>query len=151
MGILDCKVCVITGCAGSLGLASALVLQHEGAKTMLVDLDDTDLRRALATLDPNKTAMTVADVTQANQVQDYLDRTVRKWGKIDVLFSNAGISGVVAPVTDYPDEMFDQVIAVHVRGAFLACKYGLPHMKDGGSIIITSSVVGVRGGGGGTV
>jgi NAD(P)-dependent dehydrogenase (short-subunit alcohol dehydrogenase family) len=151
MGILEGKICVITGGAGSLGLASARVLQNEGAKTMLVDLDATDLGRAAATLDSDKTATTVADVTQANQVQEYLDRTVRKWGKIDVLFSNAGNSGVVAPVTDYPDDVFDQVIAVHVRGAYLACKYGLPKMKDGGSIIITSSIVGVRGGGGGTV
>jgi NAD(P)-dependent dehydrogenase (short-subunit alcohol dehydrogenase family) len=151
MGILEGKVCVITGGAGSLGLASARVLQHEGAKTMLVDLDDTDLRRASATLDPDKTATTIADVTVAKQVQNYLDRTVQKWGKIDVLFSNAGNAGVVAPVTEYPDDIFDQVIAVHVRGAYLACKYGLPNMKDGGSIIITSSIVGVRGGGGGTV
>jgi NAD(P)-dependent dehydrogenase (short-subunit alcohol dehydrogenase family) len=151
MGLLEGKICVITGGAGSLGLASARVLQHEGAKTMLVDLDDTDLRRAVATLDPDKSAMTVADVTQANQVRDYFDRTVRKWGKIDVLFSNAGNPGAVAPITDYPDDVFDQVIAVHVRGAYLNCKYGLPNMKDGGSIIITSSIVGVRGGGGGTV
>jgi NAD(P)-dependent dehydrogenase (short-subunit alcohol dehydrogenase family) len=151
MGILEGKVCVITGGAGSLGLASARVLQHEGAKTMLVDLDDTDLRRASATLDPDKTATTIADVTVAKQVQNYFDRTVQKWGKIDVLFSNAGNAGVVAPVTEYPDDIFDQVIAVHVRGAYLACKYGLPNMKDGGSIIITSSIVGVRGGGGGTV
>src|SRR5665213_2937942 len=64
---------------------------------------------------------------------------------------HAGIAGVVAGVEDYPEDAFDAVIAVHVRGAFLACKYGLPRMNDGGSIVITSSIVGVRGDGGGSV
>ncbi|MGZ5836647.1 MAG: SDR family NAD(P)-dependent oxidoreductase, partial [Xanthobacteraceae bacterium] len=81
----------------------------------------------------------------------YIDATMKKFGKIDVLFSNAGNSGVVTPVPDYPEDVFDSVIAVHVRGAFLACKYGLPAMNDGGSIIITSSIVGLRGDGGGAV
>jgi NAD(P)-dependent dehydrogenase (short-subunit alcohol dehydrogenase family) len=63
-------------------------------------------------------------------------------GVIDVLFGNAGNQGVVAPVTEYPEDVFDSLLAVHVRGAFLACKHGLPRMNAGGSIIITSSVVG---------
>jgi NAD(P)-dependent dehydrogenase (short-subunit alcohol dehydrogenase family) len=70
---------------------------------------------------------------------------VSRWGKIDVLFSNAGNFGVVAPVTEYPEDVFDSVIAVHVKGAFLAAKHTLPQMNDGGSIIITSSIVGVKG------
>ena len=57
----------------------------------------------------------------------------------------AGNSGVIAPVTDYPEDVFDSVIAVHVRGAFLACKHGLPVMRDGGSLVICSSVAGKRG------
>ena len=60
-----------------------------------------------------------------------------------MLFSNAGISGVIRPVTDYPEDVFDAVMAVNLKGSFLACKYGLPRMRDGGSIIMTSSVVGV--------
>ena len=62
-----------------------------------------------------------------------------------MLFSNAGNQGPVMPVTEYPEDAFDALIAVHVRGAFLACKYGLPRMNDGGSIIVTSSVVGAMG------
>ncbi len=73
----------------------------------------------------------------------YLDETVNRWGHIDVIFSHAGISGVLAPVTEYPEDIFDQVMAINVRGSFLACKYGLPLMNDGGSIIITSSIMGV--------
>jgi NAD(P)-dependent dehydrogenase (short-subunit alcohol dehydrogenase family) len=59
------------------------------------------------------------------------------------LFCHAGISGAIKPITEFPDEVFDDVMAVNVRGTFLACKYGLPHMNEGGSIIITSSIMGV--------
>jgi NAD(P)-dependent dehydrogenase (short-subunit alcohol dehydrogenase family) len=148
---LQDKICVITGGAGSVGLASTRLFLAEGAKVMLVDLRDADLARALAALDNRNAASFAADVAWADQVKAYIDATVAKWGKIDVLFSNAGNSGPVAPVDQYPEDAFDAVIAVHVRGAFLACKYGLPRMRDGGSIIITSSIVGVRGDGGGSV
>ena len=69
----------------------------------------------------------------------------KRFGAIDVLFSNAGNFGVVAPIESYPEDVFDAVHAVHVKGAFLACKYAVPHMNDGGSIVITSSVAGTRG------
>ncbi len=145
MGILDGKVCIVTGGAGSIGSESARLLLEEGAKVMLVDNNEAILKEALGKIggSPDSVASTVADVSDTLQTKNYIDRTVEKWGKIDVLFSNAGISGVIKPVTEFPEEVFDAVLAVNVRGSFLACKYGLPRMKDGGSIIITSSVVGV--------
>lgn len=151
MGALDGKVCVITGGAGSVGLASARLFAREGARLMLVDLREADLARAAGELNSPNVATFAADVSRSEDTRAYIDATVRKWGKIDVLFSNAGNSGAVVPVPDYPEDVFDGVIAVHVRGAFLACKYGLPQMNDGGSIIITSSIVGVKGDGGGAV
>jgi NAD(P)-dependent dehydrogenase (short-subunit alcohol dehydrogenase family) len=151
MGLLQDKVCVITGGAGSIGLASAKLFLAEGAKVTLVDLRDSDLERVLVALENNRASGFAADVSQAAQMKSAIDATCAFWGaKIDVLFSNAGNAGVVKPVTDYPEDVFDQVLAVHVRGAFLACKYGLPAMNDGGSIIITSSIVGVRGDRGGS-
>jgi NAD(P)-dependent dehydrogenase (short-subunit alcohol dehydrogenase family) len=149
MGLLDGKVTIITGGAGSVGVASARAFLREGAKVMLVDLRMSDLERATRELASANVAAHAADVSQAADTHGYVDATVAKWGKIDVLFSNAGTSGVVAPITEYPEDVFDSVLAVHVRGAFLACRYGLPQMNDGGSIIITSSIVGVRGDGGG--
>ena len=143
MGLLDHKVCVITGGAGSLGLASAKQFVREGAKVMLVDLKDADLDRAKRELNGVETF--AADVSKADATKNYIERTVAKFGKIDVLFSNAGNQGPITPTVDYPEDVFDAVMAVHVRGTFLACKYGLPHMNDGGSIIITSSVVGAMG------
>jgi NAD(P)-dependent dehydrogenase (short-subunit alcohol dehydrogenase family) len=151
MGLLDNKVCLITGGAGSVGLASARLFLREGGKVMLVDLRAADLARAAAELKSDKVATCAADVSRTEDAKSYIAATVKTFGKIDVLFSNAGNQGVVTPVTDYPDDIFDSVIAVHVRGAFLACKYGLPQMNDGGSIIITSSIVGVKGDGGGAV
>jgi NAD(P)-dependent dehydrogenase (short-subunit alcohol dehydrogenase family) len=151
MGQLQDKVCVITGGAGSIGLASAKLFLAEGAKLMLVDLHDGDLQRAARELgNGERVASFAADVSDAAQVRGYIAATVARWGKIDVLFSNAGIAGVVTPVTEYPEDIFDNVMAVHVRGAFLACKYALPAMNDGGSVIITSSVMGVRGDRGGS-
>jgi NAD(P)-dependent dehydrogenase (short-subunit alcohol dehydrogenase family) len=143
------KTCVITGGAGSIGAASARLLADEGAKVMLVDVSDAALKTAAAAIGGaaagNAVDWCVADVTKSDQVKDAIARTVGRFGKIDVLFSNAGNFGVVAPVTDYPEEVFDSVLAVHVKGAFLFAKYALPQMNDGGSIIITSSVAAVRG------
>jgi NAD(P)-dependent dehydrogenase (short-subunit alcohol dehydrogenase family) len=145
MGILDGKVGVITGGAGSLGLESARLMLAEGAKVMLVDRDKEMLTQAIDDLggSADVVSYTVSDVSDTRQTIDYMEKTVKKWGNINVLFSNAGISGVIKPVTEFPEDVFDEVMAVNVRAAFLACKYGLPRMNDGGSIIITSSVVGV--------
>jgi NAD(P)-dependent dehydrogenase (short-subunit alcohol dehydrogenase family) len=145
MGLMEDKVCVITGGAGSVGLESARQLRQEGAKIMLVDNNQQLLKQAVAALGGEGASVSavVSDVSNTQQTRDYIGRTVKKWGKIDFLFSNAGISGVIKPITDFPDEVFDAVMAVNVRGSFLACKYGLPHMNDGGSILFTSSIVGV--------
>ena len=89
----------------------------------------------------------VADVTQPEQVQRFVQTAIERYGGIDVFFANAGIEGVVAPITDYPDDVFDRVMAVNVRGVWLGLKYVMAQMQQrgGGSIIITSSIAGVRG------
>jgi NAD(P)-dependent dehydrogenase (short-subunit alcohol dehydrogenase family) len=145
MGLLQDKVCLVTGGAGSIGLASARRLLDEGAKVMLVDLREDDLRRASAGLPADRVAISAADVGRDADARGYVAATVERFGRIDVLFSNAGIAGVIAPIEHYPGDVFDDVLRVHVKGAFLACKYGIPQMNDGGSVIITSSVVGLRG------
>jgi NAD(P)-dependent dehydrogenase (short-subunit alcohol dehydrogenase family) len=139
------KVCVITGGAGSIGAASAKLLLQEGAKVMITDLDEAALKKAAAGADGTRLAWCAADVTKSDQVKNLVARTVQSFGKIDVLFSNAGNFGTVAPVTVYPEDVFDAVLAVHVKGAFLCAKHAVPQMNDGGSIIITSSVAGVTG------
>lgn len=145
MALLDNKVCIITGGAGSIGLASAQRFLQEGARVMLVDMDSAKLEKAIEGLDPGRVASCVADVGDAGQVKGFVDETVSRWGKIDVLFSNAGNFGTVAPIDQYPEDLFDAVYKVHVKGAFLLGKYAVPNMNDGGSIVICSSVAGTRG------
>jgi NAD(P)-dependent dehydrogenase (short-subunit alcohol dehydrogenase family) len=143
MGMLDGRICIVTGAAGSLGSASARRFIAEGAKVMLVDRDRARLDAVLKSLPEGRATAMLADVTSARDTMAYVEATVARWGPVDVLFSNAGISGVIKPVADYPEEVFDAVVAVNLKGSFLACKYGLPRMRDGGSIVMTSSVVGV--------
>jgi NAD(P)-dependent dehydrogenase (short-subunit alcohol dehydrogenase family) len=145
MGILDGRICIVTGAAGSLGRASAARFVAEGAKVMLVDRDRTRLDAVLKSLPDGRATAMLVDVTNAKETTAYVDATVARWGPIDVLFCNAGLSGVIRPVTDYPEDVFDAVVAVNLKGSFLACKHGLGKMRDGGSIIMTSSVVGVTG------
>jgi NAD(P)-dependent dehydrogenase (short-subunit alcohol dehydrogenase family) len=140
------KVCVITGGAGSIGSAAAKLLLHEGAKVMLIDLSEATLTKLAAGIGGgDNLAWCAGDITKSDQVKNAIASTVARFGKIDVLFSNAGNFGGLAPIAEYPEDVFDAVIAVHVKGAFLAAKHTVPHMNDGGSIVITSSIVGVRG------
>jgi NAD(P)-dependent dehydrogenase (short-subunit alcohol dehydrogenase family) len=144
MAKFDNKVCVITGGAGSIGLATARLLLEEGAKVLLVDLHEQPLAAAAKQLASDNVDWIAADVSNEEATRRYCERAVERFGKIDVLFSNAGNPGVIVPLSEYPVEVFDSVYAVHVRGALLACKYALPRMNDGGSVIIMSSVAAWR-------
>jgi NAD(P)-dependent dehydrogenase (short-subunit alcohol dehydrogenase family) len=145
MPLLDDKTCIITGGAGSIGLATARLFLDEGANVVLIDRDRDGLERVAADLPPERVALAAADVTDAESTRSYVSHAVSRFGGIDVLFSNAGTFGTVAPIAEYPEEIFDAVQAVHVKGAFLAAKYAAPHMRRGGSIVITSSVAATRG------
>ena len=141
---LENKTAVITGGGGSIGKITAKLFLDEGAKVVLVDLKDDALQKAAEELGGGDRVLTcAADVTKSEEVKNYVAKSVKAFGKIDVFFNNAGIEGVVKPIAEYPEEKFDQVMAVNVRGVWLGCKYVLPEMNDGGSIIITSSVSGL--------
>ncbi|MBN9042561.1 MAG: short-chain dehydrogenase [Rhizobiales bacterium 62-47] len=142
---LEGKTCIITGGAGSLGCASARLFLAEGARVLLVDVDARGLDRVAAELHSANVDIAVADVSSAEATEHYVQQAVAWFGAIDVLVSNAGNFGAVSPIASYPDQAFDTVLAVHVRGAYLAAKHAVPHMNDGGSIVITSSVAGMRG------
>lgn len=145
MGQLSGKTCLITGGAGSIGLATARLFLAEGARVTLVDLSSDAASSTLAAFAGQPVDYIAADISRAADVERCVAATVARWGKIDVLFSNAGNFGVVAPIAAYPEDVFDAVYAVHVKGAMLLCKYAVDRMNDGGSIVITSSVAGVRG------
>lgn len=144
MKLLDGKICIVTGAAGSLGLATAELFLREGARVTLVDRDASALQAAVSLLGDHAENLMVqtADVADANATSAFVEATLARWGGLDVLFCNAGVAGEICPVADYPEDVFDRVMAVNVRGPFLGCKYALPKIRDGGSIVITSSVVG---------
>lgn len=143
---LENKVAIITGGAGSIGKTAAKLFLEEGAKVWLVDLNEAALKKAVEELGGKNVKFTAADVTKSEDVQRYVNDAVNAFGKIDIFFNNAGIEGVVKPTVDYPEDVFDKVIAVNVKGVWLGNKYVLPQMRDGGSIILTSSGAGIYGG-----
>lgn len=142
------KFAIITGGAGGIGLATAKLFLKEGAKGVaLVDFSQKNLDEAKKELAGNNVLYIQADVSKSADVKRYTDESLKAFGKIDILFLNAGVEGVVKPMSDYPEENFDQLIGVNVKGVWLGMKYGFAALKQsgGGSVIITSSVAGLRG------
>jgi NAD(P)-dependent dehydrogenase (short-subunit alcohol dehydrogenase family) len=132
------KVCVITGAAGGIGAESARLFEDEGAIVVGVDLtEDWPGRMALA-----------ADVTDEDAVIEMYDRTREAFGRIDVLFNNAGISPPDdVSVLETGLDAWQRVQDVNLKSVFLCCKHGIPHLLDsgGGSVINTASFVAVMG------
>ena len=143
------KVVLITGAAGGIGRAVATRFAAEGARLGLVDLAADGLREALAAVEKAGGAgMTVkADVTRAVDVARYAAAVADHWGGVDCFFNNAGILGAVSPLVDYPEEMFDRVMAVNVKGVWLGLKSVAPLLRarGGGVIVNTASIAGLRG------
>ena len=123
---LSQKVALITGGAGGIGQAAARLFTIEGARVVLVDREEEDLQRVVSSLGEDVASYVVADVTQAEQAQSYVNAAIERWGGVDVYLANAGIEGIVSPIPDYPLDIFDQVMAVNVRGVWLGLKYVIP-------------------------
>lgn len=145
MGRLKGKVAIITGGAGGIGLATAKIFLEEGAKVVLVDNNIDSFEEISATLEHEHLSFCLADVSKTEDTLKFLNHTLETFGKIDIFFANAGIEGASKPIESYPEAIFDQVIAVNLKGVWLGCQYIIPRMMDGGSVIITSSVAGLKG------
>ena len=145
MARLEGKVAIITGGTGGIGRAAGALFAAEGARVLLVDLDQTALQQVASSIGA-AASYAVADVTDPAQTEAYVATAVERYGTVDLFLNNAGIEGDVAPITDYDLDTFDRVMAVNVRGAWLGLKYVMRAMRErGGSIVITSSTAGVMG------
>ena len=138
------KVAIVTGAASGIGRATTQKFTEEGAVVVAVDINEDGLNETVKTVSDkgNRNLQTlITDVSRSEQVNSLVDSVVSQYGRIDIIFSNAAIMKD-GSVVDLPEENWDAMFAVNVKGAFLLGKYGIPVMikSGGGSFIITASV-----------
>jgi len=147
MGLLEGRVALVTGASTGIGKASAKLLAAEGARVGLLARRESLLNTMAGEIKAaGGEAMALpADILEAGQIKSSIEKLVNAWGRLDIVFANAGINGLQAPLEEIEPEEWDQTINTNLRSTFLTVKYAVPHMKDrGGSIIIDSSVNGTR-------
>ena len=141
----DGKVAVVTGAGGGIGRAVSLALADAGASVLVVDLArDSGMETEAQIRNKGGTAKFVAaDVSRSEDVVNYVAAAREAWnGRIDIFMNNAAWQGTIQPLVDYPDELFDKVMAINVRGVFLGLKHVLPLMiaQRSGSVVNTASL-----------
>ena len=145
MGRLDGKVAIVTGGAKGMGAAAVRLFTAEGARVLAVDNDLNALERLAHLIDHTHLATFAASVADADAVEAYTREAVERFGGLDAVVLNAGITGPNIPIEDYPLDAFDTVLAVDLRGVWLGLRAAIPHMKrrGGGSAVLTSSIQGL--------
>ena len=147
MARLDGKVCVITGAGGGMGRDAAILFTEEGAKVCVADVNEEATQETVGLCGGDAFAV-AANVADEASVEKMMRATADRFGGIDVLYNNAGISpDDDASVLDTSVEAWDRVQAVNTRGVFLCCKHGIPHLleRGGGSVINVASFVAIVG------
>jgi dihydroanticapsin dehydrogenase len=139
-GRIDGKVCIVTGAGSGIGRASAIRLAEEGARVTCVDLRE-DAVRTTAEEVGDAAFPVAADISDDAQVRAYTDGTVERWGRLDVVFNNAGVN-LPTVFHEATDELIERTIDVNVKGTIYGCRAAIPHLLDagGGSIVNTGSV-----------
>lgn len=141
------KVALVTGAGSGIGRATALTFANEGARVAVVELL---AERANAVADEinqvgGEAIPLVADVAQAAEVERAVRHATEHFGRLDIVFANAGINGVWAPIEELTPEEWDRTLDINLKGCFLTIKYAVPWLKkEGGAIVVTSSVNGTR-------
>ena len=152
MGRLESKVAVITGAASGIGLGTAVRFAGEGAAVVLGDLNEEGGQSAVRQCKENagRAVFQRCDVAADSDIKALVDRAVKEFGKLDIIFNNAGLGGAVGTIEEITVENWDRTMAILLRAVFLGMKYAVPEMRKagGGSIISTASVAGLRGGAG---
>lgn len=140
------QIALVTGATGGIGQACARRLAAHGAAMVLVDLDSARLEELVRDLGGAALCL-AADVTDEQQSMAYVQAALARFGRIDQAFLNAGIEGPAGLITETPVEAFDRVMRVNVRGIWLGLAHLMPAMEmaGGGSIVVTSSIAGLRG------
>lgn len=146
-GRLNGKVAMITGAGSGIGKAAAIALAKEGAKIGVLDLEMDDLQGTVNEIERlgGEALPLEADVSQPEDMEAATRTLANRYGRLDIVFANAGINGVWAPLEDLKPEDWDKTLNINLKGTFLTVKYAAPYLKrQGGSVIVTSSVNGSR-------
>lgn len=149
MGKLDGKAAIVTGGGSGIGRASALLFAQEGASVVVADIVEEGARKTAGEIEQagGKAVAVRVDVSQAEQVEGMVRAAAETFGRLDVLFNNAGTDGDPAPLADSSIDNWNRVIAINLTGVYLGMKYGIAAMlkTGGGSVINTASVAGIVG------
>lgn len=140
---LEGKVAVVTGGNSGIGLASAKRLQEEGARVVIAGRSQKTLDEAAKTLGKDVLAIQ-ADVSKLEDIDKIYTTVAKKFGKIDVLFVNAGVAKF-APFSQTTEALYDENFSTNVKGAYFTIQKAIPHLNDGASIILNTSVAGIKG------
>jgi NAD(P)-dependent dehydrogenase (short-subunit alcohol dehydrogenase family) len=144
---LEGRVALITGAGEGIGRAAAKLLAKEGARIGALGRTREDLETVVREIETDGGEATVlcADISKPAEMQGAVQKLADAYGRIDVVFANAGVNGVWAPIEELKPEEWEQTIGINLTGTFLTIKFAAPHLKkQGGSVIITSSVNGTR-------
>jgi NAD(P)-dependent dehydrogenase (short-subunit alcohol dehydrogenase family) len=140
-------VALVTGAGSGIGRASALLLASEGAKIAALDVSEDALGGVVEEIGKGggEAIPLAADVSQPDQMEQAVKQAGERWGRLDIVFANAGINGVWAPLEELEPEEWDRTLGINLKGTFLTVKYAIPYLRrQGGSVIVTSSVNGTR-------
>jgi NAD(P)-dependent dehydrogenase (short-subunit alcohol dehydrogenase family) len=140
---LEGKTAVVTGGNSGIGLATAKRFLEEGARVAISGRNQKTLDEAVKTLGDGVLAVQ-ADTAKLGETEKFLAKVVQKFGKIDVLFVNAGVAKF-APLTETPESLFDEQFDINIKGAYFTIQKAVPHLNDGASIILNTSVAGTTG------
>lgn len=149
MGVLDGKVAIVTGGASGIGEAAVRLFARSGARVLIGDIDRGGGGRVAADVvgDGGVAAFRATDVAQSAEVKALVTEAVDRWGRLDIIFNNAGVAAREGGIADSDEDEFDRTIAVDLKGVYLGIKHAVPAMAEsgGGSIISTSSICGLVG------
>ncbi|NLX03621.1 MAG: SDR family oxidoreductase [Phycisphaerae bacterium] len=141
------RVALVTGAGSGIGEASAKLLASHGARVGVLSRTAEEVREVAERIknDGGEAVALTADISKPPQIKKAIDRLADRWGRLDIVFANAGINGVWAPIEELEPDEWDKTLEVNLKGTFLTVKYATPYLKrNGGSVIITSSVNGNR-------